>query len=300
MEQDVDEELRRQMLSYGYRHDPQTGLLNRQGFQGSLGELLQQQEEGDEVALIWIDLIILRREFFLWGWDGIDALVGHVASTLQDVVGSDALLGRCTGHSFQIAVPAAKFDREARNRIQSMIDALSPLLVRGTEIKLETAAGVAFFPSDTESAEELVRFASMAAMRGRVLKSNAVLAFQAGMNSLIVRDHQLEVEMTKGFDRGLVSLVYQPKIDLNSGMVLGVEALLRWKHPEWGVVAPSEFIPIAERSDLIQRVFDFSLRVRSGIRAVGWSWALLHPSSRLMLRRPMCAGKTFSAGCAAS
>ncbi len=97
LEQDVDEELRRQMLSYGYRHDPQTGLLNRQGFQGSLGELLQQQEEGDEVALIWIDLINLRREFFLWGWDGIDALVGHVASTLQDVVGSDALLGRCTG-----------------------------------------------------------------------------------------------------------------------------------------------------------------------------------------------------------
>jgi EAL domain-containing protein (putative c-di-GMP-specific phosphodiesterase class I) len=80
------------------------------------------------------------------------------------------------------------------------------------------------------------------------------------MNSLVVRDHVLEVEMRKGLDQGQFSLVYQPKIDLYSGDVLGAEALIRWKHPEWGAVTPAEFIPIAERSELIHRIFDFGLR----------------------------------------
>jgi EAL domain-containing protein (putative c-di-GMP-specific phosphodiesterase class I) len=80
------------------------------------------------------------------------------------------------------------------------------------------------------------------------------------MNKLLQRSHQLEVEIGKSLERNEFSMLYQPKIDLTTGQVLGAEALMRWQHPEWGAVPPSEFIPIAERSSLIQRVFDFSLR----------------------------------------
>jgi len=86
------------------------------------------------------------------------------------------------------------------------------------------------------------------------------VAFHAGMNSLIMRDHLLEVEMRNGLEQGQFSLVYQPKVDLATGQVLGAEALIRWNHPGWGPVTPTEFIPIAERSDLIHRIFDYSLR----------------------------------------
>ncbi len=145
-----------------------------------------------------------------------------------------------------------------------------------------------------------MRFASMAAMRGAALKEQCGACFSSRHEQLIVRDHQLGSRDDERVRRGLVSLVYQPKIDLNSGMVLGVEALLRWKHPEWGVVAPCEFIPIAERSDLIQRVFDFSLEGALRDTRRWMELGIAPPVISVMLRRPMCAGKTFSAGCAAS
>jgi EAL domain-containing protein (putative c-di-GMP-specific phosphodiesterase class I) len=96
-------------------------------------------------------------------------------------------------------------------------------------------------------------------MRARHVKSRTVIAFHAGMNTMIVRDHAMEVEMRRGLDRGQFSLVYQPKVDLATGEILGAEALIRWRHPEWGAVTPAEFIPIAERSDLIHRIFNLAL-----------------------------------------
>jgi EAL domain-containing protein (putative c-di-GMP-specific phosphodiesterase class I) len=87
-----------------------------------------------------------------------------------------------------------------------------------------------------------------------------VVAFHASMNSLIMRDHLLEVEMRKALEQDQFSLAYQPKVDLATGQVLGAEALIRWNHPDRGPITPAEFIPIAERSDLIHRIFEFSLR----------------------------------------
>jgi EAL domain-containing protein (putative c-di-GMP-specific phosphodiesterase class I) len=155
---------------------------------------------------------------------------------------------------------ASKFHREDRRRIQAVVDALLPLRRRDSEDTPEVAAGVAFCPSDTECAEDLVRFASLAAARAGYVKSSSVMDFQPRMNSLIMRDHLLEVEMDKGLTEGQFSMAYQPKVDLVTGRVLGAEALVRWKHPELGVVAPNEFIPIAEDSGLIQRIFDYTLR----------------------------------------
>ena len=92
------------------------------------------------------------------------------------------------------------------------------------------------------------------------MKSQTVVAFNAGMNSLVIHDHKVETELRRGLDQGQFSVHYQPLIDLATGQIAGAEALMRWKHPEGGNVAPSDFIPVAERSDLIHRIFDLSLR----------------------------------------
>ena len=220
---------------------------------------MKNRDSSREVALIWIDLVNLRREFSLWGWTGAEAMARRVAGTLRSVVDADALLGRVGGRSLLVAMEASKHDKAGRQRIQAVVDALTPVRHRSSETRPQVAAGVAFFPVDTESVEDLVRFASLASMRAAHVKSRSVIGFHAGMNSLIVRDHALEVEMRKGLDHGQFSLVYQPKVDLATGEILGAEALIRWKHPEWGSVTPSEFIPIAERSELIHRIFEFSL-----------------------------------------
>ena len=256
---ETESELNRQILSYSQRFDIQTGLLNHQAIQHALAEMLGKRAEGGEVALIWIDLVNLRREFSLWGWSGAEALTRRVAATLRSAVDAGALLGRAGGRSFLVAMDAAKHDKQSRQRIQAVVDALTPARNRGSETRPEIVAGVAFFPIDTESAEDLFRFASLAAVRAKHLRSRTVIAFHAGMNSLIVRDHAMEVEMRKGLDQDQFSLVYQPKIDLATGEILGAEALIRWQHPKWGAVTPAEFIPIAERSDLIHRIFNLAL-----------------------------------------
>jgi diguanylate cyclase (GGDEF)-like protein len=256
----MDNDLSRQMLSYGQRFDLQTGLLNHQAIQEELAGALRNRAQGRETALLWIDLVSLRREFSLWGWTGAEALVRRVAATLKSVVDPEALVGRIGARSFLVAMDASKHDKAARQRIQAVIDALKPIRGRSSEARPQVAAGVAFFPLDTDSVEDLVRFASLAATRAAHVKSQAVIGFHSGMNTLIVRDHALEVEMRKGLEQGRFWLAYQPKIDLATGAVLGAEALIRWKHPEWGSVTPAEFIPIAERSDLIHRIFEYGMQ----------------------------------------
>lgn len=258
--QQTEHDLDSQILSHSQRFDIQTGLLNHQAIQNALATMLRSRAAGGEVALIWIDLVNLRREFSLWGWTGAESLARRVAGTLRSVVDGNTLLGRVGARSFLVAMEASKHDKAARQRIQAIVDALAPMQPRGAETRPQIAAGVAFFPIDTESVEDLFRFASLAAVRAGHVKSKAVVAFHAGMNSLIQRDHTVEVEMRKGLDCGQFTLAYQPKVDLASGDVLGAEALIRWKHPEWGAVPPSEFISIAERSDLIHRIFELGLR----------------------------------------
>jgi EAL domain-containing protein (putative c-di-GMP-specific phosphodiesterase class I)/GGDEF domain-containing protein len=259
-ERDLDEEIRQLMLRYGERFDVQTRLMNHQTFQAALGALLRDRPAGQEIALIWIDVLNLRREFALWGSRGVEALVVHVADSLRSAVDADALLGRFGTRGFLVAMPASKSNRGDRMRIQMTVDALEPMRVLGTEIRPDIAAGVAFYPDDTDSAEDLVRFASLAASRAGGARNSTVMTFDATMNDLLIRDHQLEVELRKGLDENQFRVYYQPKVDLTTGQVLGAEALMRWNHPEWGPVPQSEFIPVAERSNLIHRIFEFSLR----------------------------------------
>lgn len=254
------EDLNREGQPRNHRHAPQTGLLSQQAFQDALGALLRNSPAEQEVALIWIDLVSLRREYSLWGWRGAEALASRIAGALRSVVDADALLGRVGGSSFMVAMGASKFNKISRNRIQEIVDSLTPQRRCGSDARLEVAAGVAFFPSDTRSADELVRFAVLAADRAGHVKSRNVVAFHARMNRQIMRAHLLEVEMGKGLERNQFRMFYQPKVNLKTGDVVAAEALMRWNHPELGAVAPSEFIPVAERSNLIHSVFDFNLR----------------------------------------
>lgn len=255
----VDDELRRRWMAYGFKYDIQTGLLNSSAFQEGLEQRLRQPESArDGVALLWIDLLNLRHEFALWGWAGADALIRHVAGVLRSSVEDDALITRFS-RCFVVALRGAKGDPAAKRRIQSLLDRIAQPL-SGFDIVPTVAAGVAFYPGDTENPLDLARFASLAAAQANENRPGIALPFQPHMSNRFMRDHEIEREVEKALSAGELRSVYQPKIDLATGKVLGAEALMRWDHPEWGEVPPSEFIPIAERSGLIDRIFDFSLR----------------------------------------
>jgi diguanylate cyclase (GGDEF)-like protein len=256
----LDDDMQQLMMWYGQRFDVQTRLMNQQAFQSALADMIRNRPADQEIALIWIDVLNLRREFARWGSKGVDALVAHIADSLRSAVEPEVLLGRFGARCFLVALPASKSDENDRMHIQMIVDAVEPMRVLGSEIRPEVAAGVAFYPSDSDSAEDLIRFASLAASRASGMRTSAVTSFDSAMNSLMMRDHQLETEIRKGLDANQFRVHYQPKIDLQTGEVIGAEALLRWNHPEWGPVPQSEIIPIAERTDLIHRIFDFALR----------------------------------------
>jgi len=248
------------VLAYSRRYDFQTGFLNYRPFEESLASLLRNRLTDQQFALLWIEVQNLRQEFLLRGAAGDEVMVRLIAESLRETAGADALLGRFGGSSFLAAMPAAKFNTEDRYRIQTIADGLRIPVVAAGGARPEIAAGAAFYPADTESSPELIRFAGLAAARAAAVRSSAVIPFRPEMNDLILRDFQLELEMHKGLDAGQFSTVYQPKVDLKTGRVLGAEALVRWRHPEQGQVPPNEFVPIAERSGLIHRIFERCLR----------------------------------------
>ncbi len=258
-ENELDDELRGQVPVYGQSHDAQTGLMNFPAFQDRLISWMHFHP-GVEVALVWIDVLNLRREFALWGRRGAEALIGRVADILRATVDSSGLVGRYSTRCFLVALKAEAPARLEKRRIQAILDALSPMRVPGAQGMVEVAAGVAFWPANTTSLDDLIRFASIAASRAAYVKSRSVLPFRTGMDRHLMRDRQIEIDMLRGMNRNQFRIVYQPKIELATGRILGVEALIRWDHLQWGAVMPSEFIPVAERSDLIHLILNFTLR----------------------------------------
>ena len=231
------------VLAYSHRYDFQTGFLNYAPFEQALASLLRLRMD-QQYALVWIDVQNLRQEFLLRGAEGDEAMVRRIAESLRGIVGADALLGRFGGSTFLAAIPAAKFNIEDRYRIQAVEDGLRSQVVSAGEARPELAAGVAFCPSDTEILSETIRFAGLAAARAASVRSSAVIPFHSEMNDLVLRGYQMELEMHKGLDEGQFSSVYQPKVDLKTGRVLGVEALTRWRHPQWERSGPMSLFPL--------------------------------------------------------
>lgn len=252
--------LRRHQPAHGEGYDAQTGLPNYLSFQDSLAALLSSGAAVREVAVLWIEILSLRQVFTLYGSKGTDALVRHVAGYLRSALDSGMLAGRYNDGCFLVALPASRSGKDSARRIQAIADSFLPMYIPGSCARLEVAAGVAYYPSDAQSAEGLVRFASLAASCAAARMSAAVVPYRASMRRHVLRNHRIELEMEKGLDLGQFHNAYQPKIDLATGQVLGAEALLRWNHPHWGAIPPCLFIPIAEHSDLIHRIMDLSLR----------------------------------------
>jgi predicted signal transduction protein with EAL and GGDEF domain len=256
----LDSDFRRQMFEYAQRYDIQTGLLNYHSFQESLARIVRERGDDREIALLWIEIHNLRREFALWGRRGSDALITHIAECLRSAAAPETLLGRFSGRCFLVAMEVKKNDVDDRRRIQRMADSLVPMRSAGSRGTLESSAGVAFFPTDTESSEDLARFASLAASHAHYIKSPSVVVFEEKMNWVLMRDHMLEVELHKAIADSCLTVAYQPKIEVATGIWLGLETLVRWHHPKWGAIPPGEFIPVAERSELIQQILDLTLR----------------------------------------
>jgi diguanylate cyclase (GGDEF)-like protein/PAS domain S-box-containing protein len=267
-----------QQLSYLAQFDTLTGLPNRNLLQDRLQQTVAQaRRRNRHTGVLFVDLDRFKRVNDTLGHHAGDLLIVEVARRLQKCVRAGDTVGRISGDEFAIVLADLDQADNAARVAGKVLQVLArPFDIEGTEIFASASIGISTFPSDGEHAETLLRNADMAMVRAKKTTRNAYCYFTPSMNQRAAVRLQLDTDLRRAVERREFALHYQPKVDLATGSLAGMEALLRWNHPERGLVSPAEFIPALEDSGLIIPVGEWVLEEACGqIRR--WQEAGLDP-----------------------
>ena len=239
-------------LYHTAHHDELTGLPNRRYLQRHLARALESAAHFDQqLSLLLIDLDGFKNVNDSYGHAIGDALIAQMASRLTSMLRDTDWVARPGGDEFVVLLGNASADeaRAAANRILQVLS--QPVAVGATEFYTTASVGVAVYPQAGVTAEELLKSADTAMYSAKSLGRNLVQIYVPEMLEEARERVWLENNLRRGLDENQFFLCYQPKSDAGSGKLSGVEALVRWRHPERGIVPPAEFIPYAEESGLI-------------------------------------------------
>lgn len=241
-----------EQLAHLATHDALTGLANRTILNDRIGLLIERaMREKTVLALFLLDLDRFKEVNDSLGHSAGDELLRGLAARLTSLMRDSDTVARLGGDEFVILVEMAMADG-AIPLAQKMIDAFSsPFSISGQEIFISTSIGISLYPKDGDSGEELLKNADVAMYRAKKRGRNTYRFYNEGMNTSSAERLSLESSLRHAVDNGELLLYYQPQVNLHSGEIIGAEALVRWQHPEMGLVSPAKFIPLAEESGLI-------------------------------------------------
>ncbi|MES2898116.1 MAG: EAL domain-containing protein [Pseudomonadota bacterium] len=244
---------REQQLSYLAYHDVMTGLPNRRLFQDRLLQLLHPG--AGVVALILVNLDRFAQLNDAMGRHMGDALLMQVAHRLQDELPATLNVARIGGDTFALTLSELARAEDAAETLQEQIFAVldQPYQLDGQEVRVSTRAGLATYPADGADGETLFRHAE-AALRNAKTSGERYLYYAPRMNAALAARVALENELQMALEEQQFCMFYQPRVDLASGRIVSAEALIRWQHPERGLVGPIDFIALAEETGLIRPI----------------------------------------------
>ena len=252
---------RQEKLDYLSYYDALTGLPNRTLFLDRAGQQLRARSgEPRMVALILLDVERLRNINETLGRHGGDELLRLVSRRLEHAFNGTDYIARISADSFGVVIRGIRDAVEIAHAVESKVLTFfrEPFLVNDQELRVAAKIGIAMFPTDGEDADTLFKNAE-AALRKAKVTGERFLFYTAEMNAQAAQSLSLETRLRKAVEAQQFVLHYQPKVELASGRVCGLEALIRWNDPETGLVAPGTFIPLLEETGLILEVGRWAL-----------------------------------------
>lgn len=238
-----------EQIKYLAYHDPLTGLPNRTLLHDRLAvALAQARRKKRMLAVLFVDLDRFKLVNDTVGHAMGDHLLRKFAERLSRVVREGDSLARVGGDEFTVLLPEISAHEDADFVARRVLEASrKPLALAGHEFSVTASIGIAMFPGHGEDATALLRNADAAMYRAKEEGGNTFKVFEPVMNARLLERVALEEDLRYALKRGQFQLHYQPQVEIQTGTIVGVEALLRWQHPERGSVPPDEFISVAER-----------------------------------------------------
>ena len=258
-------------IAHMAHHDGLTNLPNRDFYQDRLRQALERSQLGNKrVAVLCVDLDLFKNVNDSFGHPIGDRLLKQVSERLRSEVRGDNLVARLGGDEFAIVLASDVSPNEASDFANRLIGVLSASYdIDGLEVVVGASIGIALSPGDGDTSEELMRNADMALYRAKSDGGGVHRFFEREMDRQAQTRRDMERDLRSAFANGEFELHYQPLVDIAADRISGFESLLRWQHPEKGMISPAEFIPVAEDIGLIIPLGEWVLR-QACSEAVKW------------------------------